>query len=314
MSYMHANGYFPGMYIPEGDSLGTKVRVIPSMGVRAQSPAGTLSNVFNAAHHSSKAITYEFKINLQNEGFWQNTPFFKNTFLLGKDLDEKTNTKGWSFYSGDQGLNLSLLFQNGTDSIHVPFIQNNKSGWRHFAFTFKQLTTTTTNIEIFEDGELKESTIINMGVSEFENQDPFTVGFTPIVSLYSIPNFYVSGLRIWNKALSLNEVMGLSCINGIENSHPLYNNLLAYYRYFSEDKKWMNSIESTAPNFSLSGSATSRIAPYYSICNNSNNMYYPQVMDVLPQVFYWFDLDIPQDNKLADKEFLDTYLEEFWRD
>lgn len=315
MSYMHANGYFPGVYHPIDDINNEKTRLFSRIGVHAQSPAGTASNIFNASMNTSKAISYDFKIALQNEGVWNNGPSYKKVSLLGKDLDDRIETKGWFLYGGQNGDDFKLVFQNGARQDSVEFNKANKGNdWRHFVFTFKQASSTSTSIEVFENGISLVTQTINMGLTEFENQDPLTIGFTPISQLYAIPNFYISNFRIWNKALSVAEVKTIGCKNTIENSDPLFGNLVAYYRYFTEDKKWGNSISKSAPDLVVSGDATSRITRFYSLCDLPIGSTYLQTVDIIPQIYYWFDIEFPGDNKLEGKEFLNTYLEEFYRD
>lgn len=312
MAYMHANGYFVGNYQPLDDTIGNKVRIISTEGVRAQSPTGATSNVFNASTHSSKSITYEFKLNILSEGYWRTNDDYRYTTLLGKDIDDKVSTKGWSFSTGSLGENM-LLFQNGIDSTGITFVRT-RNKWCHYAFIFKEVSISKTLVEIIEDGELIASKVIDMGLADFENQDPLTIGFTSLSKLYSIPNFQISNLRVWKRALNQNEVKDLACINDIETSNIIYADLLAFYKYFTSDKKWVNIKDNSAPHLILTGNATSKIVPFNSLCGLDPKGVYSQTVDMLPQVFYWLRLELSGDNKLEGKEFLNTYLDEFWRD
>ncbi|WP_159634430.1 alkaline phosphatase family protein [Sphingobacterium composti Ten et al. 2007 non Yoo et al. 2007] len=315
MSYMHANGYFPGVYHPIDDVNNERTRLFSRIGVHAQSPSGVASNIFNASMNSSKSVSYEFKISLQNEGVWNNGSSYKKASLLGKDLDDRVETKGWFLYGGQNGDDFKLVFQNGTKQDSVEFNKANKGNdWRHFVFTFKQLSSNSTSVEVIENGLSLAIQTINMGLAEFENQDPLTIGFTPISQLYAIPNFYISNFRVWNKALSLEEMKNIGCKNTIENNDPLFGNLVAYYRYFTEDKKWLNSINNNAPDLIVSGDATSRITQFYTFCDLPVGSTYLQTVDVIPQIYYWFDMELPGDNKLEGKEFLNRFLEEFYKD
>ncbi|MCA5005908.1 LamG-like jellyroll fold domain-containing protein [Sphingobacterium bovistauri] len=312
MSYLHANGYFPGTYYPYDDVSLNRPRAVTSLGVRAQSPTGIVSNVFNASNNASKSITYEFKINFLNEGFWRASADYRSTFLLGKDLDDKVETKGWSYSTGSSGEH-RLIFQNGADSENVDFVKNT-GGWNHIVFTLKELTSNSIAVEIYENGVRKANTTINMGLSSFENLDPLNVGFTPISSIYSFPNFQISNFRVWNKVLTDAEIKQLACQNSISSSDALSNSLIANYQFFSIDHRWLNAANTSAPDLMLSGAGTNRITRFYSLCEPNLDEIYAETVDVLPQVFYWFNLKLAEDNKLAGKEFLTRFLEEFWRD
>ncbi|MBE8722952.1 LamG-like jellyroll fold domain-containing protein [Sphingobacterium pedocola] len=310
MTYFHANGYLPGTYNYYSST--DRPRRIEKMGVRAQSPAGTGSDVFNASTLSSKSITYDYKIKLEPEGFWNMQYNFTYNMILGKDADERSSTKGWNLYSGGYGTDFMYNFSNGATSISVPFPRGTDGEWHHYALSYKELSNSSTMVDVYVDGVKAASQTIAMGLVAFENQEPLTIGFTNISNFFAIPNYLISDLRVWNKSLTESEVRQIACLSRVGEENELYSNLLAHYSNFGGNN-WINEVDNSSyPNLALSGNPSIIFIKNYSICTASDDAVYLQNIDLFTEIFYWLQLEINDDWKMPGTEFLNNFLGEFF--
>ena len=314
MNYLFLNGYFPGTYT---HNYGVEKRTFNTLGVRAQSPAGSSSNVFNANSTTTKSITYEFKYRLREDNVWKGLPFaggyvYWYNYFMGKDASSNSNTtKGWHLYG--QNLNFQLRFENGSKTEAVEFTRGTDGDWNHYSFVFEKVTDDKTKITVYLNGVNIKSQEIAMGVDQFANEEPLTLGFNTQRTDLGYAHYDLSDVRVWNRALTADEARDLACQKDISESNKLYPSLIAYYQNFSGNT-WLNLLDNNVPDLTISGSPEMRSTKNYTTCDQPADVVYLQNIDLFPEVYYWLNLEVNEDWKMPGLEFLNNFLGEFWKD
>lgn len=307
MESFFANGYFPGTYTQYD---GKTVRTMVNMGVRAQTPAGAASNMFNA--DAAKEITYEFKMKLRNDNvFWEGFPSAGGyvhwyDYFLGKDLSDGNNA-GW--HVRGQGSGMQLRVQNGSGTEVLDFARGTDGEWNHFAIVFKEAGVRTI-ASVYVNGNIVVSKEIAYAITAFRNTEPLTIGFNTSDTRMAFPHADMADVRVWKKALTDNEVKQVACTKWITNTNPLNSQLIAYYTTF-EGNIWKDIAGKGAPNMTLSGTPETRISANYNPCGNGPTEVFVQSVDLMPQVFYWLDVPTTDTWKLAGTVFLNNFENEF---
>lgn len=313
MEYVFLNGYFPGTYNHYDHATNGITRTFPSMGVRAQSPAGAASDLFNANSTPSGSITYDFKYRLREDNVWAGLSFtggyaYWYNYFMGKDNSSNSANAGWHLYG--QNANFKLRFQDGTNTIEVEFGRGTDGDWHHYSFIFEKLTNTSTRVKVFLDGVLVVSQDIAMGVDAFANSEPLTLGFNNQRTDLGYAHYDLADFRVWNKALSDIEARMIGCETEIADSHPLFGNLLAYYNSFSRET-WFNSLENGAPDLTFSNTASVSVGGNYIPCEQEKDEVLIQNIDLVPQVFYWLQVKPHEQWALEGQVFLSNFELEF---
>lgn len=312
MESFHANGYLVGTY-NHYDGTG-RPRVFSEIGVRAQTPEGAASDIFNAA--TAGEITYEFKIKLRQDTYWAGASFsggYRNYWnsIMGKD-DADGNSAGWHIYGQDMAF--ALRVQNGSATQSFNFGRGTDGAWNHYAITFKSVSAAVTRGSVYVNGELAGTQDFTMAISAFSNNHPLTFGFLRQGDTrMAFPNADFADVRIWNKELTKEQVVEIACTKWIPNTHPLHNNLIAYYTSFTEDGTWINIVtDKGAPNMTLSNhgefSSWTNARP---TCGSIPGYVYLQNVDLAPQVFYWLEEDINEEWGFKGNLFLNSFENEF---
>ena len=310
MQYAFLNGYFPGTYT-HYDGIAT--RTFSEIGVRAQSPAGSASNIFNANSTPTGSITYDFKYRLREDNEWAGLSFtggysFWYNYFLGKDAASNNANAGWHLYG--QNLNFKLRFQDGSSTQEVEFARGQDGSWHHVSFIFEKLTNTSTQIKVYLDGVQSISQTIPMGVDAFANAEPLTLGFNTQTTNLGYTHMDLADFRVWNKALNDAEARSISCRKDIPENDPMASSLLAYYRDLSTNT-WFNSLDNHVADLTFSNTATVNIAGNYMPCDQPTDEVFVQNLDLVPQVFYWLGLRPHETWGLQGEIFLTKFELEF---
>lgn len=313
MESVFLNGYFQGTYNHYSYATNGITRTFPKIGVRAQSPAGAVSNVFNANSTPDGSITYDFKLKLREDNVWKGLDFtggyaYWYNYFMGKDASADNVNAGWHLFG--QNTNFTLRFQDGSKTESVEFGRGADGAWHHFSFVFRKLTNSTTNIRVYLDGVLSVSKDIAMGVAAFANTEPLTLGFNTQRTDLGYAHYDLSDFRVWNKGLSENEARSIACEKNIDKNNPLYTNLLAAYTNLSKDK-WKNSIDNEVPDLTFSNTAAVSVSASYTPCEQAANAVFMQNIDLAPQIFYWLGLKISDNWGWHGDVFLSNFELEF---
>ena len=303
-----ANGYFPGTYTHYTNN---STRTFEEMGVRAQTPAGEASSIFNPA--KTGELTLEFKMKLREDNFWSGLAYsggYRNYYnnFLGKDVTHGVDA-GWHVMGQDRALNLRL--QNGSGTEELVFSRGEDGSWNHFTLVFKAIEGKT-QATVYVNGLKVAERLFNYSVSSFQNQEPLTIGFNHGTTSMAFLNADMADVRAWNIAMNDAQVAEVACLKWITASHPLSEALLAYYTEFN-GVEWVNTAPTQAPAMQLSGHPAYLIGSNYTACESKKDEVYLQNIDLTPQVLYWLDLTIDDTWKLPGTIFLRNFENEFRR-
>ncbi|SMG51056.1 LamG-like jellyroll fold domain-containing protein [Sphingobacterium psychroaquaticum] len=306
MSTFFANGYFPGTYTHYD---GKATRTFSETGVRAQSPAGAGSNMFNPS--TTGEMTFEFKMKLREDNFWAGLSFaggYRNyyNYFLGKDASDGTNA-GWHIRGQDMALRLRV--QNGSATDELEFSRGTDGLWNHFTIVFKAMGTKTL-ATVYVNGTRAASKEVPYAVAAFQNTEPLTIGFNTSDTRMAFVNADMADVRVWNKAMDDKQVDELACMKWVANDYPLRSNLVAYYSEFN-GATWKNTAGTSAPDMTLSGRPAVNVLSNYKPCKTGAEEVFVQNIDLVPQVFYWMNITANDNWKLSGNVFLKNFENEF---
>ncbi|TJZ59741.1 hypothetical protein FAZ15_12625 [Sphingobacterium olei] len=307
MATFFANGYFAGTYTHYD---GVARRTFSEIGVRAQTPAGAESNVFNPS--ATGELTFEFKMKLREDNFWGGLSFsggYRNyyNYFLGKDASDGVNA-GWHVRGLDMALELRV--QNGSGTETLSFSRGTDGQWNHFAIVFKAVGSRTL-ATIYVNGSRTASKELAYAVSAFQNTEPLTMGFNTSDTRMAFVNADMSDVRVWNKALDDNQIDELACTKWIGDDHALKANLVAYYTQFVNGNIWENTANTPAPDMTVSGHPNVSVLSNFKPCSTASAEVFLQNIDLFPQVFYWMDIPADDNWNLAGTVFLKNFENEF---
>lgn len=313
MESVFLNGYFPGTYNHYDFVNNGRTRTFSQIGVRAQSPAGEQSKVFNSNSTPTGSITYDFKIRLREDNVWQGLSFaggysYWYNYFMGKDASSDNVNPGWHLFG--QNTNFKLRFQNGSATRELEFGRGADGDWHHYSFIFTKMTNTSTNIRVYIDGARAVSQDIDMGVDAFANSEPLTLGFNNQRTDLGYAHYDLADFRVWNKSLTEAEARGIACQKDIESSHPLFSSLLAHYSSLSKDK-WINNVENNIPDLTFSNTASVSVSGNFMPCEQDKGAVFLQNIDLTPQIFYWLGLKPHENWQLPGNVFLSNFELEF---
>lgn len=314
MQYAFLNGYFPGTYNQYDFANNGRTRTFTEMGVRAQSPAGAESNVFNANSTPTGSITYDFKFRLREDNEWAGLPFtggyaYWYNYFMGKDNSSNSANAGWHLFGNNA--NFTLRFQDGTNTAEVANFSRGMDGeWHHYSFIFEKVTNTSTRVRVYLDGVLGANQVINMGVDAFANEEPLTLGFNNQRTDLGYAHYDLADFRVWKRALTEAEARQIGCEQVLEENHSLYNDLLAYYNDLSTEG-WYNSLDNNVPDLTFSNRASVNIAGNYMPCEQPKDEIFIQNLDIAQQVFYWLGMKPHEEWGLQGEVFLSKFELEF---
>lgn len=314
MQYAFLNGYFPGTYNHYDHASNGVTRTFSEVGVRAQSPAGAESNVFNANSTPTGSITYDFKFRLQQDNVWAGLSFtggyaYWYNYFMGKDASSNNANAGWHLFGNNASF--TLRFQDGTNTAEVADFSRGTDGeWHHYSFIFEKVTASSTRVRVYLDGVLAKNQVINMGVDAFANAEPLTLGFNNQRTDLGYAHYDLADFRVWNRALTEAEARAIGCEQEIDVSHPMSDALLAYYNLLSTDG-WGNSVDNDVPDLVFSNTATVSIAGNYMPCEQPKDEIFIQNLDIARQVFYWLEVKPHEEWGLQGEVFLSKFELEF---
>lgn len=306
MTSFFANGYFPGTYT-HYDNKAT--RTFAEKGVRAESPAGAASNMFNPS--TTGELTFEFKMKLREDNFWAGLSFaggYRNyyNYILGKDASDG-NDAGWHIRGQDMAFKLRV--QNGSATEELEFSRGTDGLWNHFTIVFKAIGSKTL-ASIYVNGTKTASKEFAYAVSAFQNTEPLIMGFNKSDTRMSFVNADMADVRVWDKALNDKQVEELACLKWIPADYVLKRNLIAYYAQF-DNNIWKNILDTPAPDMTITGHPLYSVSSNFKPCRTGSEEVFVQNVDLVPQVFYWMDISPNDSWKLAGGIFLNNFENEF---
>ena len=310
MQYAFLNGYFPGTYTHNG---GVATRTFTELGVRAQSPAGAASDMFNAMSTPTGSITYDFKFRLREDNVWAGYSFagsytYWYNYFLGKDASSNSANAGWHLYG--QNTNFKLRFQDGTNTQEIEFGRGADGSWHHYSFIFEKVNNTSTIVKVFLDGVHLVTQTIPMGVNAFSNSEPLTLGFNTQRTDLGYAHYDLADFRVWNRSLTDAEARSIACINEVNSNNPIASSLIAYYRELTSSQ-WINILDNNAPDLTFSNTPSVNITGNYMPCEQPTDEVFVQNLDIVPQVFYWFGLKPHETWGFQGEVFLSKFELEF---
>jgi len=283
------------------------------LGVRTVGGAMGSNSDFDLATTGELTIETKMKVNRNQTSTRMNLRGFHQYWesgFFGKDSHTSQSTPGWMYYSA--GNNTQVVVSDGVRSARASR-ERLHSTWYHFTTVLKAEGSSLT-IKMFHNGNfVTESVTEGMNIANIKTQDPLMFGYRPNRSQYDDwVDFDLADVRIWNKALSENQVREVACLTEIPTSFPLYANLKGFWRMFPNSAGEIVNEINNGDVMTISGDFQPKIMQYFTPCDDADaSEVLVEGIDMAPQIFYWLDISVRDSWGIEGKNFLRNFEIEF---
>lgn len=238
---------------------------------------------------------------------------------------------GWSFYTGSTGATwgFSVRGVGGTErrpETAVTGISLNDKKWHTLTAVIydtlvgavmerwvKRFTDDVRNPDPVGRTQLRPGAIYQ----PITNTEPIKIGWgTDRTAGWSMPTFNVADIRIFNTALTDQEIINNLCLKDI-TQHPKYNNLLGFWPCNDGYGTGFanNGPQNLSYNFNLIGNykwASVEENPCVMAAPGAGDVaFLPKVVDVTRQLFYWMRIPVKDSWSMDGTAWLELYDSEF---
>jgi len=283
------------------------------LGVRTVGGAMGSNSDFDLATTGELTIETKMRVNrnmtstrLNLRGFHQ----YWESGYFGKDSHTSQATPGWMYYSA--GNNTQVAVSDGAKTARASR-ERMHSTWYHFT-TVMKATGSSLNIRMFHDGNLvAESTTNDMNIANIKTSDPLIFGYRPARSQYDDwLDFDLGDVRIWNAALSDDQVKEVACLQEIPASFPLRANLRGFWKMLPNAAGEIVNEVNNGDVMTLSGDFQSKVRQYFTPCDDAKpSEVLVEAIDIAPQVFYWLNVNVRDSWGIEGQNFLRDFEIEF---
>lgn len=311
-------GNASGTYGSAGDGSAPSRTFTLDNSARARTPEGSASDMFKISTTGELTIDMKMKVNPDNywAGFANSGGYtFWYSPVFGKTVGTAVGNIGWTIRF--HNLNFAIRLQDGVGDNQAQSARRDGE-WFHFTLVFKgEENNTKTRVIAYINGSQAVSELKDASPASLDSDAPFNLGYIPYGSnLYAVTDINVADVRAWNKALTADEALEVSCLQEITESNALYSHLFAHYGKEMDGKYiWKNDITKVgaAPDLTFEGNPQPMTVENFATCVDRNPAaIFQQTYDLLPQVFYWLNLETKEDWDIPGKVFLNKFLAEFW--
>lgn len=281
-------------------------------GIKAVNNESGTSNQFNL----NESLTFEIKYNWaatktvvweKNSSAVGNSQFMYAP-LLSKKASTDVSSAGWGIFSWNT--NIAISVSDGTKGVNIQTSRNNGT-WGVLTGRIKKLENGDAEISLFNLGSLVEKQVIEKFNFQAANENILTLGYTPNI-LFELPDFSISNLRIWKRALSDQEIKESICKAMLSESDLEDNKLLAEWNLLNADAtKILNTVESGKDLYFEGGAPKFFTTRLYTPCASNQTETLLETSDVAKQVFYWLGIKTNDAWSLDGKLFLNQFEVEF---
>ncbi len=264
----------------------------PNNNVRAENADGGLYNIGNGA------LTVEAKVKLNKNPATNNYNYSFPPFI-SKTAARSGTTAGWSmFRNGDK---ISWYVAEGNKKAEVPTTKAISDGNWHVmtGVAYKQGSEYVATFYL--DGENKVTATTVGATATAVSNAPFTIGYNenPFGTQYI--DMYVADVRVWNVALSDDDIKNWAYATGDLSKHPKYANLIGYWSCMDGNGGTFADMSPSQKNFTLKGNyAWDFMGDFFTPPSNTP----PTLIDVVPAIYYWMGITLEGNKKPVGKNWL----------
>lgn len=255
-------------------------------------------------------MTVEFSY-IRNQAYGSTS----NTYVLGKSTGNNQNanpTNGWFFYHRSNAM--AFYFAVGGKMVGLvnglPF---SNTEWIHTLAVIKK-TGTEVKVSYYQNGSLAASTTQTVGINDrITSSQAFEIGGRPGHNS-SAPQFIdlsFRNLRVWNKALTDDEVKKHACMDEVDPNLPYLDKLEANYPLVNNMNNTVNGKPNLVPNVSFNNDFSYPVYSWNTICSDVSSNIIINNADLAPNVFYWLRM-LNKNWTLDGKLLLEQFDKEFY--
>lgn len=227
--------------------------------------------------------------------------------FLSKAASRAGGVPGWTFmHFGGQP---RFFVSNGSENIELVGPNDEDGLWHSLAGVIDRKPSGTT-IKFYVDGRLADETAmtttgaINSSVQDLVMgywADPFGSGNLDLA---------MADVRIWNTALSDDQIKENACLMEIADDHPQVDHLIGNWPAQGGSNTFANLLPGK-PDFTLEGDYKYGVSTLTLPCGEDPSNVLVQNVDLVPQIFYWLKIEPKSDWALDGTVFLDRFEIEF---
>lgn len=229
----------------------------------------------------------------------------------GSGWNAMIRKRSWSIHRQRSEIILRMeAGENGSQAVQTDFSTIRNSLWHSYQFGVEPISGTVKRLVMLYDGSIvQQGTTLTPGFIEDKND--LQIGGTNIPTSY-----YISELRIWDKALEDNTFRDLNSQLDIQPSHPEYEHLVGYWQFTPDalvnGNTFKNQIQGKPD---LVFNREPRLVEFANTLpepRRTGSLLMENIM-VTPQILYWLDAAAPAN--MNGFTFLDGFVnEEEWRE
>lgn len=259
---------------------------------------------------TEEEMTVEFSY-IRNQAYTSTS----NTFVLGKSTGNNQNanpTNGWFFYHRSNAMAFYCHIGGKTVALvnGLPF---SNTQWVHCLAVIKK-SGTELKVSYYQNGSLASSSTQVVGLNDrITSSQAFEIGGRPGHNA-SAPQFIdlsFRNLRVWNKALSEDEVKKHACMDEIDPNLPYLDKLEATYPLTNDLTNAVSGKPDLVANPAFNNDFSFPVYSWNTICSDASSNVIINNVDLAPNVFYWLRMQ----NKswtLDGKVLLEQFDQEFY--
>lgn len=274
----------------------------PGDGSMVRAQATDPSGLYNPGS-SSITIEAKVKFNKRADGSYNYIypPF------LSKTAGRSGATPGWSFFKTANGA--AFWVANGSASAETQATFGNDGLWHTITGVIERVADGV-NVKFYVDGSLNDEKKIE-STGDINTSAPLVMGYWPHIFFDDNEiDMSIADLRIWDEALSDEQIKENACLLEITDDNPSFSSLIGNWPAQDGGSTFANLIPGN-PTFNLEGDYKYNVSSASLPCDLDDSAVLIQNVDIVPQIFYWLKIEPKADWSLDGTVFLDRFEIEF---
>lgn len=270
-----------------------------TQGIRAVDSDPESDDYFSLANHGEVTVEMVMRTRLRTIPFHSDFgPIDTYTYWYSPVVTKKSSTggnRGWGFFTWNE--NMAFTIGDGTTNESIQTSRPNGDEWGILTGRIRKLSDGGVAFAIFRDGVLgQEMELPNFNTAEANDAAiEFIVGFRDNIS-YELPDFDLSRVRVWGKALTNQEINTAACTYDLNEHESLKDGILAEWKFLNANEgRVPNSVSGVDRDLSITGEGSMSfiLNANYTPCEDrgATDNVLLQTVDVASQIFYWFGIE-----------------------
>ena len=227
--------------------------------------------------------------------------------FLSKAASRAGGVPGWTFMHF--GGRPRFFVSNGSENIELAAPNDEDGLWHSLAGVIDR-NPSGSMIKLYMDGRLVDERAMNTTGAINSSVQDLVMGFWADPFGSGNLDLNMADVRIWNTALTAEQIKENACLMDIPSNHPQIAHLVGNWPAQDGNNTFANLLPGK-PNFTLEGAYKYGVSTVTLPCGEDPANVLVQNVDLVPQIFYWLKIKPKADWSLDGAVFLDRFEIEF---